>query len=168
MSETARIRSLQTADIAAITAIYGHYVRSSTATFETVPPGKEEMLRRASDVLDRGLPYLVAEFRGGVAGFAYAVPYRPRAAYARTMESSVYVAHDSAGRGIGRALMEALIDICRALGGHRLIAVVGGSDNAPSLALHEKLGFRRVGTFNEAGFKFGRYVDTVLFELTLD
>ncbi|MFW6027276.1 MAG: N-acetyltransferase family protein [bacterium] len=168
MSAAATIRPLQPADIAAITAIYGHYVRTSTASFETVPPGEEEMRRRAADVLDRGLPYLVAESGGRVAGFACAVPYRPRAAYARTLESSVYVVPDAAGRGIGRALMERLIAECRALGGHRLIAVVGGADNAASLALHDGLGFRRAGIFREAGFKFGRPVDTVLFELALD
>lgn len=168
MNEPPVIRTLQLADIAPITAIYGHYVSTSTASFETVPPGEEEMKRRAAAALDRGLPYLVAEAGGRVAGFAYAVPYRPRAAYARTLESSVYVAQDTAGRGIGRLLMENLIAECRALGAHRLIAVVGGSDNAPSIALHEKLGFLRAGAFSEAGFKFGRYVDTVLFELALD
>ncbi|MFP4002701.1 MAG: N-acetyltransferase family protein, partial [Alphaproteobacteria bacterium] len=153
MSGPADIRPVQPADIPAITAIYSHYVRTSTASFETVPPGESEMRRRAAEGLDRGLPYLVAEAGGQVAGFAYAVPYRPRAAYVRTLESSVYVAHDAAGRGIGRALMDALIAECRALGAHRLIAVVGGSDNAPSIALHEKLGFRHAGTFTQAGFK---------------
>lgn len=168
MNAQAVIRTIQLADIPAVTAIYAHYVNNSTATFEITPPGEDEMWRRAVAVLDKGLPFLVAERDGHVAGFAYAVPYRPRPAYARTAESSVYVAFDAMGQGTGRALMDALIADCRSSGYHRLIAVIGGSGNAASTALHQALGFRHVGTFSEAGFKFGHYVDTLLYELALD
>jgi phosphinothricin acetyltransferase len=168
MNARTAIRPLRPADIAAVTALYARHVLTGTGSFEIVPPDESEMRRRAAAVRDRGLPYYVAEAEGALAGFAYAVPYRPRPAYARTMESSVYVAPERARMGIGRGLMESVIASCRALGGHRLIAVIGGSDNHASIALHEALGFRHAGTFSQAGFKFGRYVDTVLYELALD
>jgi len=162
------IRPLQQTDIAAVTAIYVHYVSTTTATFEIEPPDADEMWRRAGAVLERGLPYLVAEAGNAVRGYAYAAPHRPRPGYAGTVESSVYVAPDFARKGIGRMLMERVIYQCRRSGFHRMLAGVGGSDNAASLGLHRALGFRYVGTFNEVGFKFGRYVNTHFFEFELE
>ncbi len=161
------VRDAQPADMAAVQAIYAHHVLHGRATFEEVPPTVDEFLARRATVLAAGLPYLVAEVEGEVAGYCYAVPYRPRPAYRHTIEDSVYVAHDRAGRGIGRALLGTLV----ARGEHgawrQLLAVVGNSANAGSLALHEALGFQRVGVLRSVGFKLGAWTDTVLMQRTL-
>lgn len=162
-----QVRDAQPADMAAVQAIYAHHVLHGRATFEEVPPTADELLTRRAAVLAAGLPYLVAEADGEVAGYCYAVPYRPRPAYRHTIEDSVYVAHDRAGRGIGRALLGTLIARCEHGPWRQLLAVVGNSGNAGSLALHESLGFQRVGVLRSVGFKLGAWTDTVLMQRTL-
>ena len=163
-----RVRPSTDDDIGAIAAIYGHHVLHGTGSFETEPPGAEEMRRRRADVLARGLPYLVAEGGdGAVLGYAYASAYRPRAAYRNTAENSVYVRHDLVGRGVGRLLLAALLARCEALGVRQMVAVVGDSANLGSVRLHEAFGFRVIGTLTSVGRKHGRWLDTVLLQRAL-
>ena len=144
----------------AIQAIYARHVLEGLATFEELPPDLAEMAARRADILARGLPYLVAEEAGRVLGYAYAAPYRARSAYRFTIENSIYLDPAATGRGVGGLLLAALIEACRAWGGRQVLAVIGDSGNAASIALHARAGFRHVGTFHAVGFKFGRWVDT--------
>jgi phosphinothricin acetyltransferase len=118
-------------------------------------------------VLQRGLPYVVAERDGAVVGFAYAAPYRLRPAYDYTVEDSVYVHRDALGRGVGRGLLERLVADCAAAGCRQMVAVIGDSGNGASIALHTACGFARVGLLPSVGFKFGRWVDSVLMQRPL-
>ena len=161
------IRSSRDGDLDAIATLYRHHVLHGTASFETEAPSTAEMARRRADLVGRGMPHLVLEQAGRIRGYAYAGPYRPRAAYRDTVENSVYLAADAIGCGFGRQLLAALIEQCTALGLRQMVAVVGDSDNLPSIALHERLGFRRVGTLTGVGFKHGRWLDTVLLQRSL-
>ena len=114
-----RIRAAAAEDAPALAEIYGHHVLHGLGTFEEEAPSLEEMNQRRASVVEAGLPYLVAEVEGAVGGFAYVVPFRPRAAYRFTVENSVYVAPRAIGRGVGRALLERLISDCVALGKRR-------------------------------------------------
>jgi phosphinothricin acetyltransferase len=154
-------------DLPAIHSIYAHHVLHGFATFEEEPPSIEELARRFRDVTGRGLPYLVAEAGGVVAGFGYCAPYRLRSAYRYTLEDSIYVRHDMTGRGVGRALLEELIRRCERLGYRQIIAVIGDSANAGSIGVHAACGFLRVGVLRSAGFKFGRWVDSVFMQRPL-
>jgi len=156
------IRPATRADVAAITRIYAPHVLTSLATFEEVPPDEAEMARRLDDVLARNLPYIVAEVSGEVVGYAYAAPYRVRSAYRYSVEDSIYVAADALWRGIGTALLSDLIARCTALGYRQMIAVIGDSANEPSIGLHARAGFMPAGTMRAIGFKFGRWVDSVM------
>ena len=156
------IRAAQPHDLAAITAIYDHAVRHGTASFELEPPDEDEMTRRYEALRGGGYPYLVAEIDGEIAGYAYAGPYRARPAYHWSVEDSIYVAPRSQRRGVGRALLERLIAEAEAAGFRQMIAVIGDSANAGSIELHRGAGFRMVGTFDNVGFKFGRWLDSVL------
>jgi L-amino acid N-acyltransferase YncA len=162
-----KLRSARTADIEAITAIYARHVRHGLASFEIDPPGADEMARRHASVSTLGFPYLVAEVDGLVAGYAYAAPYRTRPAYRYTVEDSVYIHHEYAGRGIGSALLPALIAACEAAGCRQMVAVIGDSANHASIRLHEKFGFARAGLLAAAGWKFERWVDSVLMQRAL-
>lgn len=166
---TALIRPSVEADLPAIIAIYDHHVRTSLATFELEPPDLAEMARRRAVLRDKGLPWLVAELDGAVVGYAYAGPYRSRPAYDRTLEDSIYVRADCVGRGIGRALLEPLIEQCAALGYGQMVAVIGGGpdDNPGSAALHRACGFRQIGVLEAVGWKFGRWVDSLLMQRAL-
>jgi L-amino acid N-acyltransferase YncA len=164
---TVTVRDANSGDMAEVQAIYSHHVLHGFATFEEVPPPVDEMQRRRESVLAAGLPYLVAEIGGRVVGYAYASAYRPRPAYRFTVENSVYVEDGRAGQGIGRALLTELIARCEAGPFRQMVAVIGDSGNAGSIGLHEALGFRHVGTVRSAGFKLGRWVDTVLMQRTL-
>jgi phosphinothricin acetyltransferase len=166
-TEAPCVRDAQSADMAAVQAIYAHHVLHGRATFEEVPPTRDDLLSRRAAVLAAGLPYLVAEVDGEIAGYCYAVPYRPRPAYRHTIEDSVYVAHDRAGRGIGRALLRTLVERCEQGPWRQLLAIVGNSGNAGSLALHESLGFQRIGVLRSVGFKLGAWTDTVLMQRAL-
>jgi L-amino acid N-acyltransferase YncA len=161
------VRNAQEQDMPAIQAIYAHEVLHGIASFEEVPPTTDAMLARRASVLELGLPYLAAELEGRVVGYSYATAYRPRPAYRYTIEDSVYVAQGMQGRGIGRALLSALIARCETGPWRQMIAVIGDSGNAGSVALHRQLGFRLVGTFEAAGFKLGRWVDTVHMQRAL-
>jgi L-amino acid N-acyltransferase YncA len=161
------IRPAQVSDLAAITRIYEHAVRHGTASFEIEPPDEREMARRYEALRAGGYPYLVAELNNEIMGYAYAGPHRARPAYRWSVEDSVYIAPASQRRGIGRALLERLIAEAEAGGFRQMIAVIGDSANAASIELHRTAGFRMVGTFDNVGFKFGRWLDSVLMQRTL-
>ncbi|MCS0497122.1 GNAT family N-acetyltransferase [Ancylobacter sp. MQZ15Z-1] len=161
------VREACEADMAGVQSIYAHHVRHGLASFEEEPPPLAEMLRRRAAVLEAGLPYLVAVSGGEIAGYAYATAYRPRRAYRFTVEDSVYVAEGQGGRGIGSRLLGALIARCEEGPWRQMIAVIGNSANAGSIALHRRHGFADVGTFRSIGFKHGRWVDTVLMQRAL-
>lgn len=175
------IRDAADDDMAAVQAIYAHHVRHGLASFEIEPPDVAEMARRRQAIVAHGLPYLVAVALpspkrspgfaqagdGRVLGYAYAGPYRPRPAYRFTLEDSVYIAEGFAGRGIGRRLLAELIERCTQLGYRQMVAVIGDSQNSPSIRLHERLGFARAGVIRAAGFKHGRWVDSVIMQRAL-
>lgn len=163
----AHIRPANEADLPVITEIYDHAVRHGTATFELIPPDLAEMTRRFRALRDGGFPYLVAEFEGAVAGYAYAGPYRPRPAYRFTVENSIYLAPAIHRRGIGRQLLARLIGECEARGYRQMIAVIGDSANAGSIGVHTRAGFTMIGTHPSVGLKFGRWLDTVMMQLPL-
>jgi phosphinothricin acetyltransferase len=161
------IRPAGARDAAGLAAIYGHHVLHGFGTFEEVEPGPDEMARRLAAVTDRGLPYLVAEIDGAVAGFAYASPFRARAAYRHTVEDSVYVAPERLGRGIGKALLGAVIAACEPLGLRQMVALIGDSGNGGSIGVHRSCGFSHVGLFRSIGLKAGRWVDVVMMQRPL-
>ncbi|MSO73362.1 MAG: N-acetyltransferase family protein [Rhodospirillaceae bacterium] len=162
-----RIRLATEQDMPAIQEIYAHYVLSTTASFEEEPPTVAEMTARWQRVLARSLPYLVAMKGKRVVGYAYAGPFRERSGYRYTIEDSVYVAEDFRGRNVGNALLTELIERCTALGFRQMIAIIGDSTNASSLALHSRHGFFVVGALSSTCFKFGRWVDAVLMQRIL-
>jgi len=162
----ALIRAATHADATAIGAIYDHYVRETVVTFEETEVGADAMATRIADVQSRGLPWLVVECDGRVAGYAYAGPWKARSAYRHTVESTIYLAPAYTGRGLGPPLYRALVDALRACGTH---TVIGGIalPNAASIALHEKAGFRPIGRFAEVGRKFDRWIDVGYWQLLL-
>ena len=161
------IRPAGRRDIAAITRIYEHAVRHGTASFEIEPPDEREMVRRYEKLRDGRYPYLVAELGGAIAGYAYAGSYRDRPAYNWSVENSIYIAPQSQRRGIGRALLEQLVAAAQERGFRQMIAVIGDSANTASIELHRAVGFRLVGNFENVGFKFGRWLDSVLMQRAL-
>ena len=161
------VRPATEADMTAVQAIYAPHVRHGLATFEEVPPSADELLSRRASVLHLGLPYLVAEIDRRVVGYSYAAAYRLRPAYRFTIEDSVYVAGGLGGRGIGTALLGQLILRCEAGPWLQMLAVIGNSRNAASIALHRRLGFEHVGTLKSVGFKLGQWVDSVLMQRSL-
>ena len=161
------IRAAAPVDIASITEIYAHAVKHGTASFELEAPDETEMLRRYRSLADGGYPYLAAEIDGTVAGYAYAGPYRARPAYRWTVEDSIYVAANAHRRGVGRALLDRLIEESTARGFRQMIAVIGDSAQAPSIAVHRAAGFRYVGNIENVGFKFGRWLDSVIMQRAL-
>jgi phosphinothricin acetyltransferase len=165
--EPAIVRPSTAADIGAVQRIYAHHVLHGLASFEAEPPSVEEMARRRQAVLDGGYPYLVAERGGEVVGYTYAGPYRTRPAYRYTAENSVYIRHDCVGQGVGRALLHELIPLCEKAGLRLLVAVIGDSGNAASIELHRRAGFAEIGTIRAVGWKFDRWVDSVLMQRPL-
>ena len=161
-----RIRPATPADAARICAIYNHYVTTTTVSFEEDAVSEAEMAQRIADVGAAGLPWLVLEVDGTLAGYAYATKWRVRPAYRHSVESTVYVDREHAGRGIGRALYAALLDALRARGLHLVIGGIA-QPNEASVGLHEALGFRKVAHFSEVGMKFGRWIDVGYWELKL-
>jgi len=162
-----QVRPATPEDLPAIHAIYAHHVRKGLASFEEEPPSLEELRRRYDEIAVRGQPYLVADFGGTIAGYGYCSFYRSRSAYRYALEDSVYVRPDVEGRGVGTALLSELIRRCEALGYRQLIAIIGDSAHAASIALHASQGFQRVGTLRSVGFKFGRWVDSVIMQRPL-
>ena len=161
------VRDARDGDLAGIQAIYAHHVLHGTASFEEEAPTEAEMQRRRAAVLGRGLPYLVAERDGEVVGYSYATPYRTRSAYRFSVENSVYVSHARQRAGIGRALLTELVARCERGDWRQMIAVIGDSAHTASIGLHASLGFRTVGTLEAVGFKFGRWLDSVLMQRAL-
>jgi phosphinothricin acetyltransferase len=160
-------RSAVAADLAAITAIYTDAVETGTATFELEPPDLADMSRRFELLMSDHFPYLVATLDKAVVGYAYAGPYRPRQAYRFTVEDSIYLAPSAQRQGVGTMLLRQLIVQCEARGFRQMVAVIGGSENVASVRLHERAGFKMIGTMDNVGFKFGRWVDTVLMQRAL-
>jgi L-amino acid N-acyltransferase YncA len=154
-------------DLAAIQAIYAYHVLHGLASFEEQAPPLGEMRRRFEEVTGQGLPYLVAEERGEPLGYGYCALYRTRSAYRYCLEDSIYVKQGQQRKGIGRALLAELIARCEALNYRQIIAVIGDSANAASIAVHASLGFVRAGNLRSSGYKFGRWVDTVLMQRPL-
>jgi phosphinothricin acetyltransferase len=167
MSLETTIRPADAADLAAIHAIYTHHVLHGTATFDLSVPNDTEMVHRWEQLTARGYPYFVALVDGMVAGYAYAGPYRPRPGYRYTVEDSIYVDPRWTGQGLGAALLARLLAACRERGYRQMVAVIGDSANAASIRLHERFGFRVVGTLRAVGFKFERWIDSVLMQLDL-
>jgi L-amino acid N-acyltransferase YncA len=158
------VRDASAADMIEVQLIYSHHVLHGLATFEEIPPSVEDLQARRIAVLASGLPYLVAERGGGIMGYCYATSYRPRPAYRHTIEDSVYIREGHGGTGIGTALLETLIARCERGPFRQMLAVIGNSANAGSIALHRRLGFETIGTLTAVGFKLGRWVDTVLMQ----
>jgi len=154
-------------DLDAIAEIYRHYVATSVATFEMDPPDAAEWRRRFAAITDAGLPFLVTERDGAVAGYAYCGPWKSRPAYRSTVEDSVYVAPSAVGKGCGTELVRALLDACVALGVREVIAVIADTGDPASVELHRRCGFVDAGRLTRVGFKHGRYVDTLLLQRTL-
>jgi L-amino acid N-acyltransferase YncA len=161
------IRPGTEADVASVQAIYAHHVLTGLASFEIEPPDVDEMRRRRQAVVERGFPYLIAEIGGEVVGYAYAGPYRARPGYRFTCENSIYIRQGMQGRGIGKALLAPLIVGCEAMGMCQMIAVIGDSANHASINLHKSLGFEMAGNLRSVGFKFGRWIDSVLMQRAL-
>ncbi len=165
---TRTIRDATADDIAAITALYGREVVHGSATFELEPPTPDEMARRFAAVKRLGLPWLTAEIDGAFAGYAYTSPFRTRPAYRYGVEGSIYIEETARGRGVGRALLEALIVRTRQMGLRHVIAAISDSEtSAASIGLHGKLGFREVGVYRQVGWKFDRWLDVTLMQLDL-
>ena len=165
--QTLDIRPTTAADLPAITEIYQHAVRYGTATFELIPPDLTEMTRRYGVLMEGGFPYFAATLEGRVIGYAYAGAYRPRPAYRFTVENSVYLQPSTHRRGVGLQLLQRLIAECEARGYRQMIAVIGDSANAGSIGVHRKCGFQMIGTHPDVGFKFGRWLDTVMMQRAL-
>jgi L-amino acid N-acyltransferase YncA len=163
----ALIRPAMASDIDAVAAIYAYHVNHSTGTFETEAPDGIEMTRRWKEVEARSLPWLVAEENGEITGYAYAAPYRTRAAYRHTVEDSIYVRADRVGSGLGKLLMPALITATQACGMRQMVAVIGDSANHASMNLHRRFGFYDAGLLRAVGFKFGYWLDTVFMQRNL-
>ncbi|MDB6050271.1 MAG: phosphinothricin N-acetyltransferase [Pseudomonas sp.] len=165
--ETLILRNARDEDMPSVQSIYAQHVLGGIASFELEAPSVADMMIRRSDILAKGLPYLVAELAGEVVGYGYATLYRPRPGYRFTAEDSVYVRDGLGGKGIGQALLGAVVEHCTHGGWRQMIAIIGNSENHGSIRLHERLGFHRVGVFESVGFKHGRWVDTVLMQRTL-
>ena len=169
---TVRVRESTDADMPRIHRIYAHHVRTGLGSFEEVPPDLAEMRRRRDEILARGLPYLVAELDDpaipdGIGGYAYAGAYRTRSAYRYSVEDSIYTAAEAHRRGVGRALLDELVQRCTALGYRQMIAVIGDSANYGSIGVHEAAGFKQVALMPAIGLKFGRWVDGVIMQRPL-
>jgi len=165
--ETITISDAEASDFLEIRDIYAHYVTHTTVSLEEHPPTREELLARWKNSTDKSLPYLVAKINGRVVGYAYAFQYRPRAAYRYTLEESVYISKEHQGFGIGRSLLSALIKQCQEKGYKQMLAVVADADNLASIAFHKKLGFKQSGVLEKFGFKFNKWIDTILMQKAL-
>ena len=161
------VRPAAPGDLVAVAAIFAHYVTATVSTFEERPPTPGEWRRRLDDLTAQGLPLLVAVVDGQVVGYAYASPWRPKPAYRHTVEDSVYLAPGWSGRGLGSALLRSLLDACARAGIRQVVAVIADTGSDASAALHRRLGFADAGRLTAVGHKHGRWVDTVLMQLSL-
>ena len=160
-------RLAQPSDLPAIAEVYQHYVTGSVATFEVDPPDAQEWLARLGTITEAGLPFLVTERDGAVAGYAYCAPWKTRPAYRATVEDSVYVAPWAVGRGCGTELLAALLDACREIGVREVIAVIADSCDPASVHLHHRFGFVDAGRLTRVVYKHDRFVDTILLQCSL-
>ncbi|WP_277210241.1 GNAT family N-acetyltransferase [Isoptericola croceus] len=162
------VRTTTGDDLPAVAAILEPYVLGTAVTFDEEPPGAEAWAARLDDLRSRGLPFLVAEVDDVVVGYAYASPWRPKAAYRHTVESTIYLSPAAQGRGIGTRLLAALLDACSLAGVREVVAVVADDPAAAgSLPLHRRLGFEVVGVLRDVGVKHGRSVSTMLLQRSL-
>jgi phosphinothricin acetyltransferase len=158
------IRPAAPEDLPACQAIYAHHVMEGTGTFDEVPPSLESLTARFREITGAGRAWVVAADATGILGFAYFDQYRARSAYRFTAEDSVYVREDVRGQGVGKALVARLLDEARTAGFREMLAVIGDSENVGSIGVHASLGFQRVGTLRDVGFKFGRWIDVVIMQ----
>lgn len=161
------VRDATDDDLPSVRDIYSFHVLNSLAAFDELPPDLEEMKSKYESIRDKGLPFLVAQIAGEVAGYTYVTPYRGRSAHRFSLENSIYVRQDKRGCGLGKALLGELVQRCEALGYRQLIAIVGDSANTASIRLHSSMGFKQIGTLDGVGFKFGRWVNTVIMQRQL-
>lgn len=161
------VRAARPDDVPSVAGIYGHHVIHGLASFEIEPPSTEEVQRRFEAIIGAGYPYLVAASEGRVVGYAYASAFRTRPAYRYTVEDSVYVDSAATGRGIGRQLLQAVIDACTRAMYRQMIAVIGDSANHASIGLHRACGFDRMSVLVGTGYKHGQWVDTVFMQRAL-
>jgi L-amino acid N-acyltransferase YncA len=162
-----RVRDATADDFTSVAAIYGHYVSTGTGSFEEIAPTVDEMRRRFDQVQARGLPWRVAEVEGEVVGYCHASPFHARSAYRFSVRDSIYVDPRWLRRGIGRALLQSVIDTCEQRGYWQMVASIGDSANEPTIRLHTLLGFRTIGYALRVGLKFGRWLDVVYMQRTL-
>ncbi|MFD7923478.1 GNAT family N-acetyltransferase [Streptomyces sp. NPDC059740] len=161
------VRPASATDLKTVADVYAHYVRHTVATFAETPPTVADWEDRLADLAERGLPFLVAESAGEVAGFAYAGPWRPKPAYRHTVEDTVYLAPDAVGRGLGTTLLTSLITEATRAGARQMIGVIADTGGRTSLGLHRRLGFAEAGRLVRVGYKHGRWLDTVLVQRAL-
>jgi phosphinothricin acetyltransferase len=161
------IRSATPADLDAVAEIYGHYVEHSVATFDTTPLTVDQWRDKLADLTERGLPFLVADEGAGPVGFAYAGPWRPKPAYRHTVEDTIYLAPGYTGKGLGLALLDAVLAACVAAGVRQVVAVIADTGSDASAVLHRRLGFTDAGRLAGVGRKHGRWVDTLLMQRDL-
>ena len=161
------VRAAVPGDMDPVAEIYAHYVTSSVATFDTSAPGAADWRCKLGDLAGRGLPFLVADAGGEVAGYAYATPWKTRPAYRHTVEDSIYLAPAWRGRGLGQPLLGALLDACTQAGVRQVIAVIADSGEDASAALHRRAGFTEAGRLVRVGYKHGRWIDTLLLQRDL-
>jgi phosphinothricin acetyltransferase len=162
-----RVRDAHPSDVEPVRQIYAYHATHSLASFDEEAPDLEEMLGRYAAVRRKGLPFLVAEIDGRIVGYCYATIYRGRSAHRFDVEDSIYIDHKMQGMGIGRRLLDELIQRCERQGYRQMIAIVGDSANAASLGLHERLGFREIGRLEAVGYKLGQWVNTVIMQRPL-
>ena len=167
MENPTLIRSATAGDLSQITRIYGYSVSHDTASFELDPPVESEMAMRWQNSVSGGFPYLVAERDGGVIGYAYAGPYRPRPAYRWSVEDTIYISSKAQGMGVGKLLLSRLVDDCTSLGFRQMIAVIGGSNRAASIGLHQAMGFQFSGKLQDIGWKQGEWLDVITMQKPL-
>ncbi len=161
------VRDATKADVPEIQSIYAHHVLTGTGTFEEEPPSIEDMLIRYRRIVTNHWRWLVATDASGVLGYAYYAQLRERSAYRFSVEDSVYVRDDVRGQGVGKVLVQRLIDICSEAGLRQMIAVIGDTANIGSIKIHADLGFRHIGSIRSSGIKFGRWLDSVYMQRPL-
>jgi L-amino acid N-acyltransferase YncA len=162
------IRPSRDSDVEAMLAIYRHHIRRGIedGVDDSGTPEPDDLRDRRKNLRSHRLPHLVASYGGEVVGYAYVVLFRKRPAYRYAVKHSIYVHRDHAGRGVGRLLMQELIDVCAAAGFRQMIGYID-ADNTASLAIHEKFGFQRVGLLPGVAYRYGRWADTVMVQRSL-
>jgi L-amino acid N-acyltransferase YncA len=162
-----KVRELTAPDIGGVGEIFDWYAANSLATFTEAPRPCSEWRNLRSVLADLGLPFLVAESAGVIAGYAYACPWRQKSAYRHTVEDSIYIAPDMTGRGIGRLLMARLLAASAEAGARQMVAVIADTGEDSSVRLHETYGFRHAGRLSSVGYKHGKWVDTLFMQRSL-